>query len=73
MFLIILICLKILLKRVLKIGEDDLKSLGNPSIIASSIFGITYSILLYKIKSNQELDIKTLYKEYENVLFLNYN
>ncbi len=61
--------MKILSLKAFLIGETDLKELNNPSIIASSLFGITYSILLYKIKSNKELDIKTLYKEYEYIIF----
>lgn len=40
--------------------------------IAVSLFGTTYSILLYKIKSGKELDINTLYNEYENIIFHNY-
>ncbi len=40
--------------------------------MASTIFGTTYSILLHKIKSNEQLDIKTLYKEYETIIFSRY-
>lgn len=42
-------------------------------ILASSIFGITYSILLYKIKDGNELDISDLYKEFEKIIFSKYN
>jgi len=41
--------------------------------LATSLFGITYSILLHKIKSGENLDIKTLYKEYESIIFKKYN
>lgn len=50
-------------------GETDMANLGSPSTLATSIFGTTYSILLYKIKSTEELDIKSLYKEYVNMIF----
>ena len=50
-------------------GEADLKNLGNPATLATGLFGTTYSILLHKIKSKEELDIKTLYKEYEKIIF----
>lgn len=56
--------------KVLKIGETNKQNLGSPATLASGIFGTTYSILLYKIKSEKKLDIKTLYKEYSNILFL---
>lgn len=53
----------------IKNGETDLKNIGSPATLASGLFGTTYSILLYKIKSEQELDIKTLYNEYSNIIF----
>jgi len=55
--------------KVLKIGESNIDNLGSPATLASGLFGTTYSILLYKIKSEQELDIKTLYREYANIIF----
>ena len=48
-------------------------NVDNPKILASGIFGITYSILLYKIKDGNELDIGTLYKEFEKIIFSKYN
>ena len=54
-------------------GETSIKNLGSPSTVASSLFGTTYSILLHKIKSNEELDIKTLYREYESIIFSKYD
>ena len=50
-------------------GETDFENLGNPATLATGLFGTTYSILLHKIKSNEDLDIKTLYKEYEKIIF----
>lgn len=54
-------------------NETAMKNLGSPSTLASGLFGTTYSILLYKIKSNKNLDIKTLYKEYANIIFTKYD
>lgn len=44
----------------------------DPEVLASSIFGFTCSSLLYKIKTQGELDINTLYHEYVNVLLGKY-
>ncbi len=44
----------------------------DPEVLASSIFGFTCSSLLYKIKSQGELDIHTIYHEYVNVLLGKY-
>lgn len=44
----------------------------DPEVLASSIFGFTCSSLLYKIKTQEELDIHTLYNEYVNVLLGKY-
>lgn len=41
-------------------------------VLASSIFGFTCSSLLYKIKTQKELDIQALYSEYVNVLLGKY-
>lgn len=54
------------------LGESNIKNLGNPSTVATTLFGTTYSILLNKIKSNEEMDIKTLYKEYYKIIFSKY-
>lgn len=53
-------------------GESNIKNLGNPATLATGLFGTTYSILLNKIKSDKEMDIKTLYKEYYQVIFSKY-
>ena len=39
---------------------------GNPEVIASGIFGFTCSGLLYKLKTDKELDIQEIYKEFSN-------
>lgn len=41
---------------------------ANSHLIASNIFGITCSTLIYKMQNNQNLDIQTLYKEYVNTI-----
>lgn len=56
----------------INLGESNIKNLGNPSTVATSLFGTTYSILLNKIKSNEEMDIKTLYREYYKIIFSKY-
>lgn len=53
----------------IKNGEGNIQNIGSPSTLASGLFGTTYAILLHKIKSNEDLDIKTLYKEYVNIIF----
>lgn len=52
---------------------ESITNVDDPKILASGIFGITYSILLYKIKDGNELDIGTLYKEFEKIIFSKYN
>lgn len=44
----------------------------DPQVLASSVFGFTCSSLLYKIKTQEQLDIQTLYNEYVNVLLGKY-
>lgn len=57
----------------IKRGESSLQNLGSISALATSLFGTTYSILLYKIKENKELEIKALYKEYVNIVFTKFS
>lgn len=62
-----------IIEKIIQDGIDK-GELNNvdPQVLASSIFGFTCSSLLYKIKTEKELDIQTLYKEYVNVLLGNY-
>ena len=62
-----------IIEKIIQDGIDN-GELNNvdPQVLASSIFGFTCSSLLYKIKTEKELDIQTLYKEYVNVLLGNY-
>lgn len=39
---------------------------GDPEIMASGIFGLTCSSLVYKLKIKDEIDISKLYKELDN-------
>lgn len=39
---------------------------GDPEIMASGVFGLTCSSLVYKMKTKEKLDITKLYKEFDN-------
>ena len=41
---------------------------GNPQAIASEIYGLICSSLVYKIRSEEEIDIMTLFREFENTI-----
>lgn len=41
---------------------------GNPQAIASEIYGLICSSLVYKTRSKEELDIMKLYKEFESTV-----
>ena len=41
---------------------------GNPKIIASEIYGLICSSLVYKIRSQEEINIMKLYKEFESTV-----
>ena len=41
---------------------------GNPQIIASEIYGLICSGLVYKVRNNGNVDIMKLYHEFENTL-----
>ena len=41
---------------------------GNAQVIASEIYGLIASSLVYKIRNNKEIDIMKLYKEFENTV-----
>lgn len=53
------------------LANGELESV-DPQVLASSIFGFTCSSLLYKIKTQEVLNIHTLYHEYVNVLLGKY-
>lgn len=49
------------------IEKGEIKQ-GNPQVIASEIYGLIVSSLVYKIKQDSELDIMSLYHEFEGTL-----
>ena len=40
----------------------------NPHVLASTIFSLTYSILVYKIQTGKPIDVQTLYNQYQNII-----
>ena len=49
------------------IEKGQIKS-GNPQVIASEIYGLICSCLVYKLRKQEEFDIMKLYKEFENTV-----
>ena len=49
------------------IEKKEIKQ-GNPQIIASEIYGLIASSLVYKIRNSGQIDIMKLYKEFENTV-----
>ena len=41
---------------------------SNAKIMASTIFSLTYSLLVYKLQSEEPLNIQELYKEYQDII-----
>ncbi|MBR3255040.1 MAG: TetR/AcrR family transcriptional regulator [Clostridia bacterium] len=41
---------------------------GNPKVIASEIYGLICSTLIYKLRNNGEIDVMKLYKEFEGTV-----
>ncbi len=41
---------------------------GNPKVIASEIYGLICSTLVYKLRNEKEIDIMKLYKDFENTV-----
>ena len=41
---------------------------GNAKVIASEIYGVIASTLVYKLKNNEEINVIKLYREFENTL-----
>ena len=58
--------------KIEKIVEEGMKvgeiKKGNIKVIASEIYGLIASTLLYKMKSKEEIEIIRLYKEFENTI-----
>lgn len=60
------------INKIEKIVEAGIKAgqikNGNPQAIASEIYGLICSSLVYKIRSEEEIDIMKIYKEFENTV-----
>ena len=54
-----------IVKKGMKAGE--IKQ-GNSQAIASEIYGLIFSALIYKLRNNGEIDIMELYKEFESTI-----
>lgn len=49
------------------IEKGEIKQ-GNPEVIASEIYGLISSALMYKLKQKEELDVTKLYHEFERTV-----
>ena len=49
------------------IEKGEIKQ-GNPQVIASEIYGLISSALMYKLKQEEELDVMKLYHEFERTV-----
>lgn len=60
------------IKSVEKIVKEGIKNdeiiQGDPEVIATEIFGLTCSSLVYKLKIGKPIDIKQVYSEYEKTV-----
>lgn len=60
------------IEKIEKIVQQGIESKeikkGNPKAIATEIYGLFASSLIYRIKEDKEIDIIKLYKEYENTI-----
>lgn len=58
--------------KIEKIVDDGMKAgqikKGNPKVIASEIYALIASTLVYKMKSKEDLEVIKLYKEFENTI-----
>ncbi len=57
------------IEQIVKAGieKGEIKQ-GNPQAIASEIYGLICSSLVYKARSKEEIDIMQLYKEFESTV-----
>lgn len=57
------------IEEIIRQGIENGEIVGeNPEIIAAGIFGQTCSSLIYKIKTEKEIEVPKLYREFENML-----
>ncbi len=57
------------IEEIVKVGMEkgEIKQ-GNAKAIASEIYGLICSSLVYKARTEEELDVMSLYKEFENTV-----
>ena len=73
-------CKKIIFEYIRKIEQiveegmekGEIKE-GNPQAIASEIYGLICSSLVYKIRNEKEIEVMTLYKEFESTVIQGLN
>lgn len=59
------------IEEIIQIGIDNKEIIqGDAAVMASGIFGLTCSSLIYKMKIEEELDIDKLYQEFDQALIL---
>ena len=59
------------IEEIIQIGIDNKEIIqGDAAVMASGIFGLTCSSLIYKMKIEEELDIDKLYQEFNQALIL---
>ena len=60
------------INKIEKIVEEGMEKgeikKGNPKVIASEIYALIASTLVYKMKNQDDLDIIKLYREFENTI-----
>ena len=60
------------INKIEKIVEEGIKKgqikNGNPEVIASEIYALIASILVYKLKNDEDIEVIKLYKEIENTV-----
>lgn len=55
------------IEKIIKEGIEKKEIVGgDPEVIASGIFGLTCSCLIYKLKAGENIDIQAMYNEFEN-------
>lgn len=57
------------IENIIKIGIEKKEIPANDSkVLASTIFSLTYSSLVYKLQSSKPLDVDKLYNEYQKII-----
>ena len=57
------------IEKIIKEGMEKEEIIqGDPAVLASGVFGLTCSSLIYKIKAKEEINIKEMYTEFEKTV-----